>query len=176
MATSKAASKTRAMTAPERGKGGAIQQYDSYEAALKAAQEQENEFESASRLDKNTLVGVPLVITSVEYRDGNNGNEYAIVKGFSKPHGAFSFLDGGKGICAELQAHEAKGGGYPLPINNGLSRSDYPEKKMDDGSTRPAGTTFWLDNGMNKDDAAAATALSKSANVMGKAANGRARA
>jgi hypothetical protein len=105
---------------------------------------------NASELSvKNMLVGLPFIITSVEFQEGTNVNDetgemktWVSCKVLTKDGQRLSFIDGSTGVHDQIKALHYKMPetvGKPLVCMKGLRRSDYTHPE------HGPSTTFYLD-------------------------------
>lgn len=111
-------------------------------------------------VDKNELVGVPLMFIQWQFGDSQNyGTEYVQVKAIRLDKGEpVGIFDSGTGIRAQLSEvtdarfrwnrenpdSKQKAPFNALHVEKGLTRSDYAAHTNKLGVTVPAGTTYYL--------------------------------
>jgi len=110
-----------------------------------------SEFE---RVDKADLVGTPLFFIQWQFRESEQYNStYAVVHAIETLTGRkVVFADGGLGVAHDLQkvtdkriaAGLGRAAQKGLGVPAGLVRSDYPAGFDQNGTERPAGTTYYM--------------------------------
>jgi hypothetical protein len=100
--------------------------------------------------DKNALCGVPFLILSQKFHDGDFSKAFVVLHVVTKHNEKFIIVDGSTGIRdqVELWSNQSKTGHIMGTIvENGLTRSDYevelPDPKTGELVKSPA-TTFYL--------------------------------
>lgn len=103
--------------------------------------------------DKDRLIGVPLMVVSWNFADGDFGEFVAarvVAQMPNKTYDKFVIIDGGTGIYAQLKDLTARANGKPqvLTAPRGLRKSDYKFPDPKTGELKPA-TTHYIDTAAN---------------------------
>jgi hypothetical protein len=93
--------------------------------------------------DKNTLVGVPLIITGWKFNDGDHG-EFVSLTVVSETGKMQIVNDGSSGIYSQMRAYEDAGRTDAILCRHGLRASSYTYTDAKTGAAKPA-VTFYLD-------------------------------
>lgn len=84
-------------------------------------------FAKPEMVEKDDLVGQPIIILSWSFNDGDYSSQFVSVTCMNKANELILFNDGSSGICAQLEQYTEKHKSHRGPIlcRKGLSRSDY---------------------------------------------------
>jgi hypothetical protein len=98
------------------------------------------------KVEKETLVGKPFVITGWRYNPEGSLGDFMFVKITTMDNERRSFVDGSTGIKDQLRTYEAKlGKQVPIYVPKGLRVSNYTYHDEISGKDIPA-TTYYINN------------------------------
>jgi hypothetical protein len=124
----------------------------SFAEALKEAVTAESDVERLNKEKKDTLLGVPFIITGIRVNQGDFG-PFVSITGVDENERNFVINDGSTGIAAQmLSVVQTYGTDKPILVKNGLRKSEY---YVDKETNRVVGknptensfkaTTYYLD-------------------------------
>lgn len=102
------------------------------------------EVDEVRKVEKETLMGKPFILTSWHYQPDGDFGEFAVCEVTTIDDEKLLFIDGSTGIKDQLKLYEQKLGGVkPIYVPKGLRVSNYTYDDPFDGKSKPASTYYF---------------------------------